>query len=106
MKKQLLTLTLAVGSMLIVAQGAHAQQAANCAKRDAVVDRLVNKYGETRQSIGLAANNAVVEVFASPDSGSWTITVTMANGMTCLMASGQAFEPLTEDLASLTGDEV
>ncbi|MEH6833694.1 MULTISPECIES: hypothetical protein [Falsihalocynthiibacter] len=106
MKNQFLTLTLAVGAMLIVAQGAQAQQRVNCGDRIAIVDRLANKYGETRQSIGLGANNAVVEVFASQTSGTWTITVTMANGKTCLVASGQAFETMNEDLASLTGDEV
>ena len=37
-------------------------------------------------------NNAVVEVFASSDTGTWTITVTNASGVTCLVASGQAFE--------------
>lgn len=105
MKKQFLTLTLAVGSMLIVAQGAQAQQRANCSTRDTIVDRLANKYGETRQSMGLGANNAVVEVFASQDSGTWTITVTMASGVTCLVASGQAFETMNEDLTSLIGDE-
>lgn len=80
--------------------GAHPAAAdtarAKCAPRDIVVERLASKYGETRQSIGLGANNAVVEVFASDVSGSWTITVTSATGITCLVASGQAFETLAE----------
>ncbi|MEB8388649.1 hypothetical protein OO012_15585 [Rhodobacteraceae bacterium KMM 6894] len=67
-----------------------------CAPRAIVVERLATKYGETRHSIGLGDNNAVVEVFASPSSGSWTITVTSATGMTCLVASGQAFETLAD----------
>jgi hypothetical protein len=69
-------------------------QSQNCAPRDVVIDRLASQYGETRQSIGLGANNAMVEVFASPTSGTWTITVTSAHGITCLVASGQAFETL------------
>jgi hypothetical protein len=81
-----------------------AQTARNCAPRDIVVTRLAEGYGETRQSIGLGANNAVVEVFASQDSGSWTITVTMANGMTCLVASGQAYEALAEALPTKGND--
>lgn len=75
-----------------------AQSGQNCAPREMVVDRLASKYGETRQSMGLGANNAVVEVFASDSSGSWTITVTSATGVTCLVASGQAFEELAEVL--------
>jgi len=82
----------------LTAQGATAQQAANCGPRDAVVARLAEGYGETRQSIGLGANNALMEVFASAQTGTWTITVTMASGMTCLIAAGQAFEAVVEPL--------
>ena len=78
--------------------------AANCAPRDSVVDRLATKYGESRQSMGLGANNAVVEVFASSETGTWTITVTSVHGMTCLVASGQSFEALDEVLP-VEGDD-
>lgn len=77
---------------------AEAQQLRHCAPRDKVIQRLATGYGETRQSMGLGADNAVMEVFASEETGSWTITVTMANGITCLVASGQAFENLSEAL--------
>lgn len=81
---------------------ASAQQ--NCAPRAQVSERLAERYGETRQSIGLGANNAVVEVWASTETGTWTITVTMPNGITCLVASGQAFENLNESLPEDLGD--
>ena len=57
-----------------------------------MIERLATAYGESRQSIGLGANNAVIEVFASTETGTWTITVTSPAGMTCLVASGQAYE--------------
>lgn len=76
----------------------------NCAPRDMVVERLAEGFGETRQSVGLGANNAVVEVFASEVSGTWTITVTMPNGLTCLVASGQAYEELAEALPAKGND--
>jgi len=79
---------------------ASAQTARNCGPRDTVVNRLADGYGETRKSMGLGANNSVVEVFASAESGTWTITVTTPNGLTCLVASGQAFEELAEVLPS------
>jgi hypothetical protein len=75
-----------------------AAQTQNCAQRDMVVERLAGTYGESRQSIGLAANNQVMEVFANLESGSWTVTVTLPSGMTCLIASGMAFEELEEPL--------
>jgi len=71
-------------------------QSRSCATHAAVVQRLADGYGETRQSMGLGANNAVIEIFASPSSGSWTITVTGTDGITCLVASGQAFEAVAE----------
>ena len=73
-------------------------QTAKCAARDKVVERLASSFGETRRSIGLARDSAVMELFASDATGTWTITVTLANGMTCLVASGQSFETLTEEL--------
>ena len=98
MKKTFLNVMTGLGLLGLAAGQATAQQANNCAPREVVVDRLATGYGETRQSMGLGAQGAVVEVFASDDTGTWTITVTMPNGMTCLVASGQSFEALAEAL--------
>ncbi len=103
MLKMMMKMTMGLGLMVIAAQQAFAQQR-NCAPRQIVLERLAVKYGETRQSIGVASNNAVVEVFASQDTGSWTITVTTPTGLTCLVASGQSFETLAEALPS-SGDD-
>jgi hypothetical protein len=88
-------LTIGIAAM---APAAQAQDARHCAPRERVIERLASTYGETRRSVGLGANNAVVEVFASDDSGSWTITVTLPSGVTCLVASGQAYESLAETM--------
>ena len=93
-----------MGLAALLATPAVAQTASNCAPRDLIVERLAEKYGETRQSMGLGANNAVIEVFASDETGSWTITVTSVHGMTCLVASGQAFEALAEALPAAGND--
>ena len=87
----------AVGFALLAAASVEAQQnLRNCGNRDTIVKRLAEGYGESRQSIGLGSDNSVMEVFASEETGTWTITVTMPNGMTCLVASGRAFETLDE----------
>jgi hypothetical protein len=93
-----------LGLIALTASAATAQTARNCAPRDTVVERLASKYGENRQSMGLGANNAVVEVFASSATGSWTITVTSPTGLTCLVASGQHFEELAEALPAKEDD--
>ena len=71
-----------------------------CADHAVVMERLADGYGESRQSIGLGANNAVVEVYASLETGTWTITVTTPGGPTCLVASGSNFEHLAEGLVN------
>jgi len=67
-----------------------------CAPRDGVINNLATKYGETRQSIGLGSSGELLEIFASNDTGTWTIMVTNAAGMTCIKATGQAFEKFAE----------
>ena len=71
-----------------------AAQSGQCAPRDLVIERLAEAYGETRRSVGLASGDAIMEVFVSEASGSWTITVTDPGGITCLVAAGRAYEAL------------
>lgn len=97
-------LTLSGALYLAATTDVMAQAPRNCGPRDTVVNRLAEGYGEVRQSMGIGSNNSVVEVFASTETGTWTITVTMPNGMTCLVASGQAFEELAEALPAMGND--
>lgn len=94
-----LSIAAIMGSTLMVKA-----QTQRCGERAAIVERLTSAYGETRQSMGLAANNAVIETFASEETGSWTIVVTGTNGLTCLVASGQAYEHLAEALPAAGTD--
>lgn len=94
MKRILAATALAV----LFAMPASAQQSRNCAPREAVVERLASTYGKSRQSIGLGEQGMVIETFASIDTGTWTITVTTPNGLTCLVVSGQSWEELAEAL--------
>lgn len=93
MNRTFLALGLGIGLVLPLGSGALAQ-AQNCASRDTVISRLADKYGESAQSIGMAANNQVVEMYASPETGTWTLTVTLPSGQTCILAAGQDFERL------------
>jgi len=87
-------LTASAATLMLLSTAVMADQNRNCGPRDTVLNHLSKKYGETRQSIGLDARGGLVEVFASDQSGSWTITVTTPAGVTCLIASGQSFETL------------
>jgi hypothetical protein len=94
----LCALTVAAALFVALSTQAHAEAQANCGPRDAVVAKLAEGYGETRQSIGIGANNAMVEMYASTQTGSWTLLVTMPGGLSCLVATGQSFERVVEAL--------
>lgn len=77
----------------------HAAEAApRCAAHDLVTRNLADQFGETRRAMGLAQDNTVMELFAAEATGTWTLTVTLPNGLTCLVAAGSAFEARTEPL--------
>ena len=97
-------LTAAAALYLATSTQAAAQSQRNCGPREAVVERLASAYGETRQSVGIGSNNAMVEVYASDETGSWTILVTMPAGVSCPVASGQSFEEVAEALPAKGND--
>jgi hypothetical protein len=72
--------------------------AQSCGTRDVMLDRLASHYGETRRGMGLGSDNGVMEMFASDDTGSWTITVTRPDGRMCLVASGDSYEQMMDPL--------
>lgn len=69
-----------------------AQQTMICGVRAQVVEQLRTRFGEERRAMGLAGHNRIMELFVSEQTGSWTITVTGIDGITCLIASGQHHE--------------
>ena len=68
---------------------------AQCNDHEVVVEQLAAKYGERVTAMGLNSAGAVIEVFVSK-AGSWTITVTMPDGPTCLVSAGEGWETLSE----------
>jgi hypothetical protein len=96
MEKMLFALSLGFAGLLLAAHAAHA--APQCAPREQVLPVLQQKYGETRHGIGLAGTSQVMEIFSNPETGTWTITATMPDGVMCLVASGDHFETVAENL--------
>ena len=74
-----------------------------CAAHDVVAKSLADQFGEVRRGIGLAADNTVMELCASAETGTWTVTVTQPSGQTCLFAAGSDFE-MTADMLPNTDD--
>lgn len=82
---------LLTAAMFLAGSAAVAQT--NCAPREMMVRGLSENYGESPVTHGLTGGGAYLfEMFANPDSGSWTITRTGPDGILCLVASGQNFD--------------
>ena len=99
-KQKIILFSMAFFGMLLTAQLAPAQNR-NCAPHDAVVARLATAYNESRQVIALDARNNVLEVFADPTSGTWTIALTQPGGLTCIVAAGEHYQMVAEGLPNL-----
>ncbi len=78
-----------------------AQAQPNCGDRDKIVTHLQSKYQETHRASGLESETKMVEIWTSGDSGTWTILITRANGVTCVAAAGQNWLDLKEQDVAL-----
>lgn len=89
MDRTLFALSLGLAGLLLTPGLLHA--AAQCAPHDKVSVELATQFGEQASSMGLATDNSIMELYSSA-TGTWTLTATFPNGLTCLVASGQNFE--------------
>lgn len=65
---------------------------ANCWPRTIIVEHLAEKFNETVVSRGIIKRgNGVLEVLAGKN-GSWTALISMPNGISCMVATGRAWE--------------
>ena len=81
-----------VNTMLVIRPAA--AQAA-CGNRAEILQNLEKFNSERPRAIGLSADGMVVEVLVST-TGSWTILVSTADNLTCVVAVGEAWERLPE----------
>ena len=93
MDRTLFALSLGLAGMILAPNLTHANPA-QCGQHDKVASALEKQFGEQTRAMGLAQDNTVMELYAA-DTGTWTLTVTLPNGMTCLVASGANFETVT-----------
>ena len=99
-------LSLGFGGVILATQIAQSNPVTNpqCDARAVVTAFLADRFGESRRALGLAGEAAVMELFASDATGTWTITMTLPDGQMCLMASGAGYEAVTEGLPA--GDRI
>ena len=83
------TLTLLVA--LIALQGAPVAAQGLCGDRDTMVRKLDEKYGEVRRGFGVAGG-VLIEVWASSETGAFTILQTYTTGVGCIVIVGRQWQ--------------
>lgn len=94
MFKRTLSAALVFGVAAIAPPAAHAQT--NCAPRDVLIERLEERYSERLTGGGLQNANTLLEVWASDKTGSFTVLMSRADGISCIVASGQSWSSVVE----------
>lgn len=81
-----------ISAALLLASSA-ASAEVPCGKRDKIIDWLAAKYQEEPVATGISSKGALLEVLSSEDGDTWTILLTAPNGTTCVVDTGQAWQP-------------
>ncbi len=63
-----------------------------CGDRAQILDRLAAEYSEQRIGFGLADAGGVIEILAQADGRTWTIILSRADGSSCLLVTGEAWQ--------------
>lgn len=87
MYKRLFTAAIIFG-MAAHAPPVTAETVGSCAARSELTQVLTNKYHESPRGAGLQSSGQMLEIWASPDTGSFTVLVTFADGTSCIVAIG------------------
>lgn len=87
--KALLIFALAISLLLCSPVAAQT----NCAERSEVITKLEQKFAEQPIGQGLLPSGILVEIITS-QTGSWTLLLTYASGMTCVWMSGHDWQSI------------
>ncbi len=95
-----LNAAIAIASLLLlgaalISRPALAQSADAGLPRAALVKLLGDGYAEVPVAFGLAKNGGLIEVFASADGATWTMVLTMPNGLSYVVTAGEDWTPVT-----------
>ena len=88
-------------SSAVMAQGQRPGVPVLCKERGEILDKLSSTYSETPIAAGLSATGSVFEVIAS-EGGSWTMLMTRASGISCVLAWGQGWQALDPEVVDQT----
>ncbi len=94
----------ALAALLAVAAAQPAAAEPSCTTRQTVLDYLAREYHEAPVAMGTANNGGLVEILTNSAGSTWTILITMPDGMTCMIAAGHDWRALTTTTAARPTD--
>jgi len=80
-----------------IAMPAFAEQV--CASRDTLVGSLSSDFAEKPAALGMGDDGNLVELLTTKDGATWTILITTPDGISCVVATGQAWEAAQQQVA-------
>ncbi len=91
------TLLTALALSGLAAAPAAAQEGSHiCAEREILTESLAREYSEAPAALGISDTGNVIEVLAANDGRTWTILMTMPDGTSCVLATGQSWEAVPQ----------
>ena len=63
-----------------------------CAERADIRRKLTVQFGAVQVGSGLRDREATLEIWSNPTTGAWTLVQTYADGKSCIVAMGDAWE--------------
>lgn len=72
-----------------------------CGERTKMTQFLQKRYKEMPRAMGVASSGkSLMEIYTS-EKGSWTVLMTTAKGVTCIMGAGHSWEDREQDKLAL-----
>ena len=90
-KGQNIGITRLIAAVLAVFLWALPANAAVCMNHKNLVSFLSDRYSEAPRALGLVEDRGLMEIYVS-QSGTWTIVMTTAQGIACIIAAGDTWE--------------
>lgn len=91
MYKRLFTAAIIFGAAALAPPLA-AETAITCLERSQLTAVLENDYHESPRGAGLQGPHQMLEIWTSPETGSFTVLVTFADGTSCVVATGSYWQ--------------
>lgn len=90
-------LLLAVLALTVISGSALAQTPRNpvrlpCSDYQKIASQLDKRYEEAPVSMGIQSNGNLLQIFASKESGTWTVLSIAPTGKSCIIAAGKSWE--------------